>query len=413
MNVYYKKMKQQYNIYENMEDNKMENIIRVELKKRIRDNDTLFAIIGPEIKLRRSLLNKTLKFIAFKICSISYVSKLESNEIKPNRVFLSEIGKRVNMTEEEIDGLFCLREVLNKSIKEFLFNDNTTVKKILEEKKNYVNYRYRLLVFLNSIYENDLITAEETYLELLKISKSMTDYDFKIFALLSSIYLYKSGEIIEAFDNLTLLAEAEISNDLKYLLELYLFYCLNSLCKPETVIYYQKTRENLIYIGAYELLDEINYYLAIYFIKNGSPDFSMSLLDTIRDPKRKHTIELLTAFISDQPIKHFKKKDLLAPALCVYDYMHDKASLAKDVEEASKKYFKIDFYPIIFKYLTIDNYIEKYNFIAEQVLPIFSKSDDLFLKRYFMKEAVKISEKTAKYKLLYELMNSYYKGACF
>lgn len=391
----------------------MGNIIRAELKKRMADYDTLFAIIGPEIRLRRSLLNKTLKFMAFKICSISYVSKIESNEIKPNRVFLSELGKRVNMTDEEIDGLFNLREVLNRSIKEFLFNDSTTVKKTLEEKKKYVNYRYRLLVFLNSLHDNDLVLAKETYLELLKISKSMTDYDFKIYAVLSSIYLYKSGEQREAYENLTLLSEVELNKDLKYLLDLYMFYCLNSLCRPETVLYYQKIREDLINIGAYELLDEINYYLAIFFIKNGSTDFSLSLVDSIKDPKRKKTIELLSNAVCGEEINHYKKKDLLAPALCVYDYFHDKDSLAKDTEEASKNYNILDFYPLVFEYLTIDNYIEKYNFIVNQVLPAFNKTDDLFFKKFFIKEAVKVSEKTAKYKLLYELSKNYYKGACF
>ena len=391
----------------------MENIIRAELKKRIRDNDTLFAIIGPEIRLRRSLLNKTLKFIAYRICSISYVSKIESNEIRPNRVFLNEIGKKVDMSEEEIDGLFDLREVLNKSIKEFLFNDNSTVKKVVDGRRKYVNYRFRLLVFLNSIYNNDLTLANEIYDELLKISKTMTDYDFKIFALLSSIYLYKSGEIKEAYENLELLTSLEINKDLKYLSELYMFYCLNSLCKPEAVLYYQKTRENLIYIGAYELLDEINYYLALYFIKNSSPDFSMSLLGTIKDQKIKNTIELLSAVLCGEPINHFKKKDLLAPAICMYDYIHDKESLADDIKNATRDYFQLDFCPLIFNYLTIENYIEKHNYIVSHVLPIFNKCDDLFLKRFFIKEVVKISEKTTKYKLLYELFRSYYKGECF
>ena len=139
----------------------------------------------------------------------------------------------------------------------------------------------------------------------------------------------------------------------------------------------------------------------------------MSLVDSIKDPKRKKTIELLSNAVCGEEINHYKKKDLLAPALCVYDYFHDKDSLAKDIEEASKNYNILDFYPLVFEYLTIDNYIEKYNFIVNQVLPAFNKTDDLFFKKFFIKEAVKVSEKTAKYKLLYELSKNYYKGACF
>ena len=97
----------------------------------------------------------------------------------------------------------------------------------------------------------------------------------------------------------------------------------------------------------------------------------------------------------------------------MYDYIHDKESLADDIKNATRDYFQLDFCPLIFNYLTIENYIEKHNYIVSHVLPIFNKCDDLFLKRFFIKEVVKISEKTTKYKLLYELFRSYYKGECF
>lgn len=388
----------------------MGNIIIQEIKARINDQDTLFAIVGPEIKIRRISLNKTLKFMAYHVCSISYVSKLESNSIKPNRYFLNEIGKKVNMSEEDIDGLFDLRDILNQGLKEFLFNNNSTIKQILDENTSYVNYRYRLLLLLNSLIINDLVASKKTYSELLKISNSMTNYDFKIFVLLASIFLYKIGNIKEAYEDLKMLSKLELSEDIKVILDLYMFYCLNVLGKPETFVYYQRSKENLAYVGAYELLDELNYYFALYYIKNGSCDYSLTLINTIRDIKRKRTIELLSMYLSNNPINHFKKKELLAPARCLYDYLFDKASLDKDIKSFTNEVFQLDFNPILFNYLLLeDDYIEKYSYITNEVCHKLKRCDDLFIKKFYMKEIYSLSEKTAKYKALFDVYKIYLK----
>lgn len=385
----------------------MRNIIIEELKKRINDQDTIFAIIGPEIKIRRTSLNKTLKFIAYKICSISYVSKLESNTIKPNRYFLNEIGKKLDMSEEQIGGLFDLRDTLNQGIKGFLFNDNSSIREILDEKGEYVNYRYRLLLFLDSLIINDLESANVSYLELLKISNTMTDYDIKIFSLFASVYLYRTGNIKEAYETLKCLSKLEINDYIKYILDLYMFYCLSALCKPEIFIYYQRSKENLAYIGAYELLDELHYQFALYYIKNGSFDYSLSLVDTIRDIKRKRSIELISSYLLNKPINQFKKKELLAPAKCLYDYVHDKKALKNDIAEAITNEFQLDFNPILFNYLLLDNYLEKYSYITKAFSDL-KRCEDCYTKKYFIKEVYLLCEQTAKYKALFDVYKIYF-----
>ena len=390
----------------------MENIIIEELKRRIKDQDTISAIVGPEIKIRRISLNKTLKFIAYHICSISYVSKVESNSIKPNRYFLNEIGKKVNMTEEQINRLFDLRDVLNQGIKEYLFNSNASIKEILDAEGEFVNYRYRLLVFLNSLVVNNFYQAAKSYKELLKIINTMTDYDFKICSLLSSIYLYKIGSVKEACENLKLLSGLEINNDLKNLVDLYMFYCSNVLGKPETIIYYLKTRENLSLVGAFDLLDEVNYLYAFFFIKSGSYDYSLSLLNTIRDKKRKNTIEAIILYYLGKPINNYKKRELLAPAKCLYDYLYDKEQLKHDISSSTKEEFLIDYNPIIFKYLLLENAAEKYSYIISNVVRELKRCDDAFVKKFFIKEIYLLCEQTAKYKALYDVYKIYMREEC-
>lgn len=387
----------------------MNPIVKTELLKRIQDNDTLFAVIGPELRLRRKLLNKTLKFIAYKICSISYVCKIESSAINPNRAFLSEISKRIDMTEEEIDGLFDLRECLKEGIRGLLFNDNSKVLNIINEKREYENYRFKLLKFLNYLQTNDLLSARKIYDNLLDIMKTMVSFDFKVFVLLSSIYLYKCGAIIEAYDSLKLLDEMELDKYMKMALDLYIFNCLNSLCRPETVLYYQKTKENLLNIGAYDMLDEINYNFALFFIRTGSVDYSEQIINTIKNEKRRKSITLISAYLSEKSISQFKKKDLLASAKCLFDYIHDKKSLLDDIEESKKDYYQLDFNDLVFNYMLKENNLEKYDYLINVVINKLKKCDDVFVKRFFVKEAYKISEQSAKYKILFDMFKTYYK----
>ena len=383
--------------------------LQSEIERRLKDTDTLLAIIGPEMRLRRTMMKKTLKFVSYRICSISYISKIESNDIKPNKDYLNEIGKRLDMSEDQLDGLVELREVLNTGIREFLFNKDSYVSFILKNKSEYVNYRYKLLVLLNDLNHNNIIEAEKNYSELTKISKSMTEYDFKIFVILSAIYLFKCGEISEAYNILLLISNMELSENLRYILNLYLFYCLSILGRVETIDYYHKTRNDLISIGSYELLDDINYNLALFYIKSGSYRYASNLLDSIKNTKRKNTIRLLINYFSDEPINYFNINELLPLGKIVYCNKHDRDNLKKEVENAKSEEYRIDYFEDIFNYLLVED-DAKIKYLLAKGKSIIKNSEDLFVKKYFLKEIYKICQNCNKYRFLFDMCNSYYEG---
>ena len=64
------------------------------------------------------------------ICSISYLCKIENNKIIPNRLFLKEICKKLEMPEDKISSLLQLKPILDNVIKYF-FEEN--------DKKFYLN----------------------------------------------------------------------------------------------------------------------------------------------------------------------------------------------------------------------------------------------------------------------------------
>ena len=78
-------------INENMEDLKMKTLIQQELEKRSQRDDDVYNLIGAEIKRRRVSQSQTLSSIAGDVCSVSYLCKVEKNQLKQNRHMLKEI----------------------------------------------------------------------------------------------------------------------------------------------------------------------------------------------------------------------------------------------------------------------------------------------------------------------------------
>jgi len=374
-----------------------------EILRRVEDEDTLYAIIGPEIKMRRLKLSRTLKFVSFRICSISYTSKLENNEIKPSRVFLYEISKKVNMTEDEVSGLFELREAIRECIKSYLYGDFKNINKIVEKNCVYYNYRYVILRFIDDLSKKDLDSAKSRYDDLIKITKGIVDYDFKIFAVFSAIYLYLCGELNEAMESILQIKKLELSRDLIFLTDLYLFYCLAGLCRADAILYYQKSRDNLLSIGSFEVLDELNYNLGLFLYKNNALEELPNIVSSIRNIKMKNSISFLLDYKLNNSIGHYNKNQLLGIAKHLYN-LNRNISI-NDLEEFN--YYRPDNYNILFKYLLLDNDTDRVRFVSEEVIPYLEKNDDKYLRSKICAYVMELCEKTCKYKLLFDVMKTF------
>ena len=73
-------------------------------KQLISRKETQFVInspLGSTIKFRRKQLNMTLEETAEDLSSVSYLSKLENNLIKPNHKYVKLLEKRLNTTFEK------------------------------------------------------------------------------------------------------------------------------------------------------------------------------------------------------------------------------------------------------------------------------------------------------------------------
>ena len=374
--------------------------LKKEIETRTLDPDTVYAVIGPELKLRRIRLRKTLKYVAYRICSISYVSKLESNYLKPNATYLSEISKRLGMSDVYVSTLFGLREIVEEGIKGLLFNDNKCIKDFILKKDAYYNYRYRIIIFFDKLYDNDFESCTEIFKELTPIAKTMINYDFLVFSILSGIYYYKIGKLKDAHELLISLINFDMNTNLKGVLYLYLFYICNALGRPETIDYYNKAKEVLLFLGSYQMLDETNYYLAIYYIKNNSYDYALNIAKSINDTKRKQTINFLVSYFKNESLKSYNKKNLLGISKIIYDLKFDSVMLKSDIEMVKEKSFKIDYNQIIVDYLLLSDDLK-----IIYIFDLIKNNQDIqdsYVKSFFLNESLKSAKKTGKYKLIYD-----------
>lgn len=379
--------------------------LRQEIERRKKDEDTVFAVLGPEFRLRRLRLKKALKFVSYRLCSISYVSKIESSSIRPTPVYLNEISSRLGMDMKDVDGLLKLKDALLVAVNSVLTNDYSELKEIVSGEEKYLNYRYKLLQFFYDISINNLDVARDEYLELSKIARSMTHLDFKVFIIASVMYLYKTGSILEAYDLIYDLSQIELSKELMCITHLYLFYTSNALLKPETINYYNTLKEELLLIGSYNLLDEINYYYAIYYLKAGSPKYALEIINTIKDNKKRESIKFLGNYLLGKAISTFKRKDLYGFAKCFYDYKFSKDYLEKDIEEINQSYYQIDFSMLIFKYLMIPTPKGRTTFVSVTASREITLNEDEFIKKFFIEQSFILAKETGKYKLVFDIYN--------
>ncbi len=106
--------------------------LRRQLKKRQSQRHYEVKPIGSALKLRRQELRMTLEEGAEGICSISYLSKLENNQIEPNPEFVELLSKRLKMKDQGVydreDYTLDLQLITDWMIKQQAFDENILLK---------------------------------------------------------------------------------------------------------------------------------------------------------------------------------------------------------------------------------------------------------------------------------------------
>lgn len=369
-----------------------------ELNKRKNSKNDVNAVVGVEIKNRRIALQRTLLSVSDKICSISYLCKLENNRISGNQLYVRELCDRVDLSDDKIDALLKLKDTLINVSKAYFKHDYESIIMAIDEGKGLNNYRYQIIQMIYYMSSFDLYNALILYNSILKLVSSLTDFDLNILCLFSGIILYYESSFIDARDILNAIGHQEIL-ELELLRKQFLFYVNIVLNSKESALFYQELILDINKSGYYFLLEEVNYNMAIFTVKNDSYSKNM-YINLVIDSKLKNSVLFLDAHINKdfKKIKSFHKASLNEPCIFLKKALTQKNDNKPEIDKKEATYYHYDFPLEYLQYHLINDFEEKINYIIDIAIPSVKRTRDSWLGKFFIKELAEFTMQSFKYK---------------
>ncbi len=205
---------------------------RINKRIKVSEYKTDFQEIGSFIKKKRKELDVTQDIISNGICSVSYLSKIENNQIVPNEYYVREIMNKLEVKESFYQKTQNDKLYLNKMIKAIFFLDDEVVLSIYEEIKEIENNLVINLVKLG-YYVYFHKEDENQYVMMLEnLVSNMNDLELIAYLFLSSIYFIAKENYKTALEVLMLCEKMAITNDyLKALISEYSYLTKQRLLK--------------------------------------------------------------------------------------------------------------------------------------------------------------------------------------
>ena len=220
--------------------------------------DDKYEIVGTEIKKRRKNRSQTLEALSENVCSLSYLCKIEKNQIEPNKSFLREICSRLELSDDKIDYLFELKETIANIIKAYLVEDYGFVEYAFVSGEGLENYRYDIIKLAYYISKKEIRMADLINSKLMSITTSMSDYDLAIYSIFASILAVLKYDFKEALDDIEYLDPKFIGKEaalLKAILEFKIHFAMNM---ADTPTYYEIAKKLSFEYGYYSSIESFD-----------------------------------------------------------------------------------------------------------------------------------------------------------
>ena len=189
--------------------------LKNKINKRIRISDykSDYQEIGSFIKKKRKELNVTQDVISNGICSISYLSKIENNQIVPNKFYVKEIMSKLEVEDSFYEKSLDDKLYLNNLIKGIFYLDDILVNKTYEMIRDIEHNRIINIVKLGYyIYFHK--EDENQYVMMLEnLVTNMSDLELKTYLYLSALYFVSKEKYKTALEVLVLSKKISFNND--------------------------------------------------------------------------------------------------------------------------------------------------------------------------------------------------------
>ena len=186
---------------------------KINKRVRISDYKSDYEEIGSFIKKKRKELNVTQDTISNGICSISYLSKIENNQIVPNEYYVKEIMSKLDVKDSFYQKSLDDKLYLNNIIKGmFYLNDNVVIN-TFEEVKDIEHNRIINIIKLGYYIYFHLEDENQYVMMLENLVTNMSDLELKTYLYLSAIYFVSKEKYKTALEVLVLSKKISLDND--------------------------------------------------------------------------------------------------------------------------------------------------------------------------------------------------------
>lgn len=382
------------------------SLIKREMEKRANSKYESDFFDGAELKQIRLNRSMSLAAACYRICSTSYLSKLENNKIIASRNIVYSLCEAYGLPEKTIKAMFNLKKLLAEAVDCFFDDNKSRLQEIMDNVAGLSGFRYLLISFIYQIYNLDLFNAERSYKKLLGLLSTFSDNDFEVFALFSAIYNYQSGDFVEALDNINSLASSN-TKIIRFGYSVYYFYINYAMFNLDVIKAYNDLYDVYLKNGKYNDISKISYYMAIFYLKNNCVTGYNDMLDRVSDNYKKYLYFYYVWLIENRIDKTLLKSSVNEFSKCLI-YLNSKTEYVKDSLSNHYGLVEPDYDYYYLEYQLLNKIEEKMEYL-EVMVDYLKRSPNEFLRNYFIKEAIRLTLETSKYKtcsnLAYKLIN--------
>ena len=365
---------------ERITQNKLFKKIFEEILRRINGKHCNYNITGIEIKLRRNQRLMTLAELAEDICSISYLCKVEQSQIKPNLMSLNDICVKLGIDNETFEALVNLEGALKDLVRAYFEKDGQTIQKIYRSGMGLENYRYKIIQYVYNVFEKNHEAATEIGRTLIDLTSVLSDEDLTVFSIFYTIENFNFLDGKEVYKELEcILKMPTLDDSFAYLIKMLKVKCLFVMNSSLLIKEVEDLSNEFLKIGRFDLIEEIRYIEALYFLFNKEFDAYNNVKKILSLKIYIKNLDLYEKFIKNEKINN---KDLVGVSDFAFALGTAKNDLDKALEfinQSKECNDFVEFDSSMIEYSSLKDAEEKYNFIAFNVLPAnSSRSKSIF-----------------------------------
>lgn len=377
--------------------------IKNEIKKRLQNDEDIYQAIGAEIKSQRLAHSKTLSSIADNNCSISYLCKIERNQIKPNLRYLREICEKVDISEEKMKYLLSSRELLYLVVRKYYFKELAKDTELLDKLEGLDNHRIELIRLIFACSQDELETAKQLINKLMKLTPTLASLDLMLFTTFYGIYLYKIHNYTEAAEYLKLALYYNLSIPyIKPIQEHCLFECAVITHSMNTSKYYLEYQQEILVYGNSLDIESAHYKMAYYYLLEEQFTFYEEIRSKLASQISIKSLDYIYALVSNKKVEKPKMEELDELAQIYYQLENSlDPNLVTKIASANLG-GEMKIY-LTYLYYKKTNLEQAYEYLIEVAFPQAVALNLGFYANYYLDELAMSVSRPNKYKRFFDM----------